>query len=145
MSSHAIATIWRGFVLIAIVSGSAFFALADLSSLPLEGYDDAHLHFAAFVGMTILAASAYPHLPLTHLLLAMGVWAGITELLQFLPGVHREPDWSDFAFDILGIDCALIVVAWLRRLVLQASGVPLVPQAGRLDPVRSTRKTTYVQ
>ena len=130
MSSHAIATIWRGLVLIAIVTGSAFFALADLSGLPLEGYDDAHLHFASFFGMTLLAVSAYLRAPLTHVLFALGLLAGITELLQFLPGVHREPDWTDFAFDILGIDCALIVAACLRWLFRQASGVRLVPQAG---------------
>lgn len=117
MGVHTIITLWRGLVVTAIVSGSAFFALADLSGLALEGYDDHHLHFAAFAGMTLLAVSAYPRASLTHLLLAFGLLAGLTELLQFLPGVQRQPDWSDFGFDILGIDCTLIVVALLRLLL----------------------------
>ena len=102
-------------MLTAIVSGCVLFALAD-TSVPLAGYDDALLHFAAFGAMTLLAVKAYPFAPLTHLLLAFGGLAGLTELLQFLPGVHRQPDLSDFGFDILGIDCALILVGLLRLL-----------------------------
>ncbi|KPF61793.1 hypothetical protein [Porphyrobacter sp. AAP60] len=109
-------TIWRGLVLTAIVSGSVFFALADISGLPLAGYDDSLLHFVAFAAMTLLAVTAYSRTPLTHLILTFGLLAGLTELLQFLPGVERQPDWSDFGFDILGIDCALIVVGLLRLL-----------------------------
>jgi hypothetical protein len=111
-----LATIWRGLVLTAIVSGSVFFALADTSGLPLAGYDDSLLHFAAFAAMTLLAVTAYPRAPLTHLLLAFGLLAELTELLQFLPGVHRQPDWSDFGYDILGVDFALILVGLLRLL-----------------------------
>ena len=120
MTVPGLATIWRGLVLTAIASGSVFFALADMSGIPLAGYDDSLLHFLALAAMSLLAVTAYPRAPLTHLLLAFGLLAGLTELLQFLPGMHREPDWSDFAFDILGIDCALIVVAWLRWLFRQA-------------------------
>lgn len=116
MTVPGLATIWRGLVLTAIVSGSVFFALADISGQPLSGYDDSLLHFLAFAAMTLLAVTAYPRAPLAHLLLAFGLLAGVTELLQFLPGVKRQPDWSDFGFDILGIDCALIVVGLLRAL-----------------------------
>jgi len=119
-----LAAIWRGVVLTAIASGSVFFALADMSGLPLAGYDDSLLHFAAIAAMTLLTVSAYPRAPLTHLLLAFGLLAGLTELLQFLPGVHREPDWSDFGFDLLGIDCALFLVALLRRLLPWPNGSP---------------------
>lgn len=58
VSAATLLIIWRGLVVIVIPSGSLFFALADLSSLPLEAYDDDHLHFAAFFGMTLLAVSA---------------------------------------------------------------------------------------
>lgn len=116
MTVPSLITIWRGLVLTAIASGSVFFALADISGLPFAGYDDSLLHFAAFAAMTLLAVTAYPRAPLTHLLLAFGLLAGVTELLQFLPNVQRQPDWSDFGFDILGIDCALIVVGLLRLL-----------------------------
>lgn len=117
MGVHTIAALWRGLVVTAIVLGSAFFALADLSGLALDGYDDHHLHFVAFAGMTLLAVSACPRAPLSHLLIALGLMAGLTELLQFVPSAHREPDWSDFAFNILGIDCALVLAAWLRRIL----------------------------
>lgn len=127
MTVPGLATLWRGLVLTAIVSGSVFFALADMSGLPLAGYDDSLLHFVAFAAMTLLAVTAYPRAPLTHLLLAFALLAGVTELRQFLPGVQRQPDWSDFGFDILGIDCALIVVAVLRGLLQRAPGPAGVP------------------
>lgn len=137
-------------MLTAIVSGCVFFALADTSGLPLAGYDDALLHFAAFAAMTLLAVKAYPLAPLTHLLLAFGVLAGSTELLQFLPGVHRQPDLSDFGFDILGIDCALILVGLLRSLfwrtpmrrtsVLRA--VPVFDHQKLLASTLSVRRTS---
>lgn len=130
MTLALLATIWRAVVVTALLSGSASLAVTDLSGLRLSGFDDRHLHFAAFFGATLLAVSAYPRTPLAHLLLALGILAGATELLQFLPGVRREPDWSDFAFDILGIDCALIIVAVLRWLFRQAPAPPVVPQAG---------------
>ena len=116
MTVPRFAAIWRGLVLTAIAAGSVFFALADRAGLPAAGYADSLLHFAAFAAMTLLAVTAYPRAPLTHLLLAFGVLAGLTELLQFLPDVHRQPDWSDFGFDILGIDCAMILVGLLRLL-----------------------------
>ena len=130
LNARVITTIWRVLVVTMILSGSAIVAVADLSGLPLSGFDDRHLHFAAFFGATLLAVSAYLRAPLTHVLLVLALLAGITELLQFLPGVNREPDWSDFAFDILGIDCALIAVAVLRWLFLQAPAAPVMPQAG---------------
>lgn len=116
MSSRWLATIWRGVVVTAILTGSAFLAVADLSGLPLECIDDHPLHFAAFFAATLLAVSAYPRRPLIHLLVALGLLAAVTELLQFAPGTGRQPDWRDFGFDILGINTALILVALWRVL-----------------------------
>lgn len=130
MTLSLLATIWRALVVTALVSGSASLAVTDLSGLPLADFDDHHLHFIAFFGATLLAMSAYQRAPLTHVLLVLALLAGVTELLQFLPGVHREPYWSDFAFDILGIDCALIIFAALRWLLRQAPTAHVVPQAG---------------
>lgn len=130
MTLSLLATIWRALVVTALVSGSAFLAITDLSGLPIADFDDRQLHFVAFFGATLLAMSAHPRAPLTYVLLMLAILAGITELLQFLPGVHREPDWSDLAFDILGVDCALIIVAALQWLFRQAPAGPVVPQAG---------------
>lgn len=130
MTLALLATIWRLLVVTALLSGSTSLAIADLSGLPLSGLDDRNLHFAAFFGATLLVASAYLRAPLTYLLLALGLLAGITELLQFLPRVNREPDWGDFAFDILGVDCALILVAVLRVLFRQAPAAPTLPREG---------------
>jgi hypothetical protein len=75
-----------------ILSGSAFLAITDLSGLPLSGFNDRHLHFMAFFEATLLTMSAYSRAPLIHVLLMLAILAGATELLQFLPGVHRQPD-----------------------------------------------------
>lgn len=125
-----IATLWRGLVVTAILSGSGFLAVADLSGLPLEGIDDRLLHFAAFFVATLLAVSAYPRVPRSHVLLALGLLAGATELRQFMPGTGRQPDWRDFGFDILGIDTALILVALWRVLRWRRPQASSVSQAG---------------
>lgn len=112
-----------------ILSGSAFLAVADLSGLPFEGVDGRLLHFAAFFLSTPLVVSAYPRAPLTHILIALALLAGITELLQFTPRPGRKPDVRDFGFDILGIDTALMILVALR-LVFRWSR----PPAPRMPP-----------
>lgn len=129
MSGHWVATFWRCVVVTAILSGSAFLAVADLPGLPFEGVDDRLLHYAAFFGATLLAFSAYPRVPLTHVLVALGLLAGMTELLQFTPRTGRQPDLRDFGFDILGIDTALMILVALR-LVLRWRR----PPAPRMPP-----------
>lgn len=114
MSAATLATIWRGVVLTAITAACAIIAFAPSPGWAMQEYD-AHLHFAAFAVITLLAVSAFPRIPVSHMLVGLALLGGAIELLQFTPGVGRQPDWADFAFNLLGIDCALILAALLRR------------------------------
>jgi hypothetical protein len=109
------ATIWRGVVVTAITAACAIIAFAPSPGWAMQEYDG-HLHFAAFAVITLLAVTAFPRIPLSHMLMGLALLGGAIEFLQFTPGVGRQPDLADFGFNLLGIDCALILAALLRRL-----------------------------
>lgn len=91
-------------------------AFASSSRWPIQDYD-AYLHFAAFATITLLAVIAWPRAAIGQLFAGLTVLAGMTELLQFVPGISRTPSWSDFGFNICGIVTMLCVVAAARALV----------------------------
>ncbi len=117
MSLPSLCTLWRVIVVAVIVTASALIAFAQAPNWPIQEYD-AYLHFSAFAVITLLAATAFPRVSLGRMLVGLALLGGVIELLQFLPGTKRQPDWSDFAFNVLGIDAALlavVVVRWLFR------------------------------
>ncbi len=113
-------TVWRCLVVTAILVASLVIAFADVSGLPIMVHDK-WLHFSAFAVMTPLAVTAFPDARLSHVLVALALLGGVIELLQFMPGLKRQPDWSDFAFNVLGIDAALLVVVLARWLFRRGS------------------------
>ena len=69
-------------------------------------------HAGMFGGVAILALVA--GLPWLPVLLA--AYAPISELLQGLPVVDRDPDWRDIVADITGIVAAVgLFAVWRRR------------------------------
>jgi hypothetical protein len=106
-------TAWRCLAVTAIFVASAAIAFADVSSLPIMAHDK-WLHFSAFAAMTLLAVTAFPDVRLSHMLVVLAILGGVIELLQFMPGTNRQPDWADFGFNFLGIDAMLIIVAMAR-------------------------------
>jgi peptidoglycan/LPS O-acetylase OafA/YrhL len=122
VSTHTLAIIWRVFAITAIAITGAVIAFANVSGLmPVQEYD-AYFHFAAFAGITLLAVTAFPRVPLSHMLVGLALLGGVTELLQFTPGLKRQPDWADFGFNVLGIGAMLLVVAVVRRFMGRSSG-----------------------
>jgi VanZ family protein len=94
---------------------------------------DAHLHFAAFAVITLLAVTAFPRIPLSHMFVGLALLGGAIELLQFVPGVGRQPDWADFGFNILGIDSVLIIMGVVRRVWRPLPGGASAEGAYRTD------------
>lgn len=115
MSEPKSNTFRRGLVVMVILVMSAFIAFGRLQR---DGWAfneyDAEMHFAAFATITLLAVIAWPRAALVHLFAALTLLAGVTELLQFAPGLIRTPSWSDFGFNICGILAMLGIVAALR-------------------------------
>lgn len=99
--------IWRGLAVTAIALSGAVIAFANLSGFgPVQDYDD-YFHFGSFAAITLVAVTAFPRVPLIHMLAGLAIMGGVTELLQFAPSLKRQPDWADFGFNVLGIDTAL--------------------------------------
>jgi hypothetical protein len=57
-------------------------------------------HMAAFLTITLLGCAAYPRLSRTRLLVALVVFGGLIELVQLIPQLHRDSEWSDWLADI---------------------------------------------
>jgi hypothetical protein len=106
-------TVWRCLAVTAILVASAAIAVADVSGLPIMAHDK-WLHFSAFAVMTLLAANAFPDVRLSQMLVVLAILGGVIELLQFTS--NRQRDWADFGANVLGIDVALIIVIFVRRL-----------------------------
>ena len=82
----------------------------------LFGWDKAN-HFAAFYGLSVLGAAAYPRSPP----LILGAWlagfGALIELGQALPWVGRDANLHDWLFDIAGVLAALgplALASWRR-------------------------------
>lgn len=106
--------IWRGIVVMTILVVVVVMAVASFPGWALQDFDAA-LHFAAFAVITGLTVLALPRVALSHIFVGLATLGGVTELLQFLPGIRRQPDWIDFAFNVFGITIMLVVVAMWRR------------------------------
>lgn len=98
----------------AILVLSGLIAFGQFRALPIQDYD-AWFHFGAFCTITALAVIAWPHARFSHFLVGLAALGGLTELLQFLPALNREPSWRDFAFNLLGIGLTLGMIATVRR------------------------------
>lgn len=117
MSKPRLNTLRRGLVVAVILTIAGFVAFGHLppDGFPFQRYD-AHLHFSAFAAITLLAVIAWPRAAIGHLLASLAILAGVTELMQFTPGISRTPSWSDLAFNICGIAAMLGVVTAARAL-----------------------------
>ena len=105
--------LWRGLVIMAIFGLAGTIAFASSPGWAIQDYDG-YLHFAAFAVITLLAVTAYPKVALSHIAVGVAILGGTTELLQFVPGVNRQPSWADFFFNLLGAASMLTFAALLR-------------------------------
>ena len=106
-------------VVLALVAAIPLSVVGPAIDFPLQEYDH-YLHLAAFTGMTVLVAWAYPDTQAWELFLPLVGLGAVTELVQALPGVRREADWVDFGFNVIAIVVTLDIIAvcrWIFRRV----------------------------
>lgn len=76
------------------------------------------VHLLLFASLAALARLALPGMPWMRLLLWLVLFSAVSELVQFwAPG--REPKWSDFAQDLVGVALGLTpfaIWAMVRRI-----------------------------
>lgn len=129
VSARTLAILWRALAITAITLTGAVIAFANVTGLGSIQEYDAYFHFGAFAGITFLAVTAFPQVCLSYMLVGLALLGGVTELLQFTPGLKRQPDLADFGFNILGIDAMLIVIALVRRFLQPPPSLTGVAQA----------------
>jgi hypothetical protein len=81
----------------------------------LLGTSDKVQHMAAFFVLTSLGSAAYRGAPRLGLLAAMAGFGGLIELVQMLPMLGRDAEWSDWLADILDIALALAAAQLVER------------------------------
>ena len=84
------------------------------------------VHILLFSGLAALARLALPGMPWMRLLVWLVLFSAVSELVQFwAPG--REPKWSDFAQDLVGVALGLApfaIWAMVRRMGRRKSDHP---------------------
>jgi VanZ family protein len=80
---------------------------------------DKFVHASMFAGFALLWGIAFAHAPLG--LLKVGVagvlLGGLTEAVQAIPFLHRDPDWADFMADSIGVAMGLALAIAASRLL----------------------------
>ena len=72
-------------------------------------------HMAAFFVITLLGCAGYRGLPRVKLMLAMFAFGAMIELVQLVPELHRDSEWSDWLADIVAVLAALAVAHLAER------------------------------
>ncbi len=73
---------------------------------------DKAAHFAAFFVLAILAALAFPKIPILWIGLALSGLGAAIEIVQGLPAIDRDRDSADWVVDTIAVALAL----WLGPL-----------------------------
>ena len=71
-------------------------------------------HFLAFLVLGALASFAYPRSNPVYLGAALSLFGGFIELVQMIPGLHRDGDPVDWIADTAAAALMLIFLHWLR-------------------------------
>lgn len=82
--------------------------------VPIEG--DKYQHMLAFGTLTILSVMAYPKTPLLRIGERLSFLGAMIEVVQSIPGLHRDCDIMDWVADTSVIVGVLVVVAISRRM-----------------------------
>ncbi len=85
--------------------------------LPIDDLGDKFEHMLAFATLAVLGAIAYPAMPLLRLGERLSFLGAIIEVLQSIPGLHRDCDIRDWIADTIAVAVALGIVhlMWQRR------------------------------
>ncbi|MDB5682561.1 MAG: hypothetical protein JWM38_1868 [Sphingomonas bacterium] len=80
---------------------------------------DKSQHELAFAVLTLLASLAFPAARQVTLLLALGAFGALIELLQLFPALHRQSDVMDWVADMAAIAVTLLLVTIVRAAIRQ--------------------------
>ena len=87
-------------------------------ALPTDGYGDKVQHITAFAVIALLAAIAYPEVPLSRVAERLSFLGALIEVAQSIPMLGRDCDILDWFADT----AAVLVVIGLYALVRRTAG-----------------------
>ena len=85
-------------------------------ALPVDRYGDKFEHMAAFAVLSLLAAIAYPEVPLTRTAERLSFLGALIEVAQSIPALGRDCDIRDWFADTAAICVVLGGYALVTRL-----------------------------
>lgn len=71
-------------------------------------------HMLAFATLTLLMGVGWPRLPLWRILVTMGLFGALIEVVQMIPELHRDAELADWWADMLAVSAVLLPIALLR-------------------------------
>lgn len=89
-------------------------------AMPIDAYGDKFEHATAFAVMSILAAVAYPDVPLARTAERLSFLGALIEVAQSIPVLHRDCDIRDWFADT----AAVLVVLGAYAIVTRLAGRP---------------------
>jgi VanZ family protein len=72
-------------------------------------------HILAFVVLAGLGAAAYPKMGLARLGFALSCFGALIELVQAIPALHRDSDFTDWVADTIAASAVLVLAYFLRN------------------------------
>lgn len=105
-------TFWRGSFAL-LLAAISYFALKQNAEPGLES--GVLPHMFAFFTLSVVAALAWPRLPLPVIGLGCALIGGAIELIQSSMGMGRLGQWEDWYVDLAGTALGLTSIWCLRR------------------------------
>lgn len=81
---------------------------------------DKVLHVLAFSCLALLGSLAYPRLRVLKLVLGLSAFGALIEVVQLIPGLHRDAETLDWLADTAAVIAVVLAVAVWRRYRAQA-------------------------
>ncbi|MEG3147429.1 hypothetical protein U1839_22480 [Sphingomonas sp. RT2P30] len=111
--SSRLAAALRGAFWGALVLAVTMALLPHPPALPVDAFGDKFEHVLAFSIMALLAAFAYPLMPLARIGERLSFLGALIEVFQSIPALHRDCDIRDWIADSIAIIVSLAVLRWL--------------------------------
>ncbi|HEX8553755.1 MAG TPA: hypothetical protein VF695_03520 [Sphingomonas sp.] len=107
-------TAFRFLLALALTFAVTMAILPDPPHLPTTGWGDKINHMLAFALLALLAANAYPAEPLWRIGERLSFLGALIEVIQSIPGLHRDCDILDWIADTFAVSVLLLLVAAVR-------------------------------
>jgi len=105
----------RALFWIALLGATTLAIMPQPPQLPTDQFGDKFNHILAFSVMAALAGLAWPDAPRLRIVERLSFLGAMIEVVQSIPGLHRDCDVRDWIADTLAVVVVTLIVARLTR------------------------------